>query len=403
MQNSISKQITDDLNVSEHVIVYTQSADTMRDFLVNEPGRWSVQVNPMFWQSPEHKKIGHGPGYKVSVSDSLAAVGLDCDAKRIVFTKRPLIPKKGSTIVKEYFSYPKFKIVDSYASLVAVKNYPQLFIRAEDNVNYNFLHDQLSMAGVHHSVDTEEPKDVMVSLSGRPKPGMVALLYGFHSIMELMRFHECSEIILVNPINNITPPLRSLQYIMAVFNENPASVLSTEYIAFRTMANPETVKKHLRFLMMSGCVKRARADNQQITINKKTSVKAIEYQMIPEGTHTISKLISHLRIQRHELFPLLKKYEGDLIFSYLPAVTTSFWVAIRDMTEATYFSSKERFQVEQQDLINLQLLGSQFINEKLDRMIERYCVSSKARATLWRAGVCTVIDPVGNMVDIPSL
>jgi len=401
LSQNLPQEITTILSTNDRVIVFTQDTSLIKRFLLEEPGRWNVKLNPQFWSEEKFsdKRIFRGhvkQGYKVGIStgDDLqfqgSEIGLDVKGSRITFTKNPFFPIETENvfILKDHFSFPVLRRIDHLPPVLAAqKEGTPLIICPDGSYNYYLLHDQLTMQEISHTLETSGDKGrlhlmrVPSYVEGYEK----AVVYGSVPLDYLMCYHNLDLIVLVRNESIATVKLELIGALMDCFSEIPDSALSVEYLSIKTSAHPRSVLRALMFMEYSGCAKKVRADNRVVSIHKKGSIPDdLEFHSIPEGEHRVSALIRNLRIPREDLFTLLKKYEKKgLIFSYVPGPSLNLWGLKDEMTEEIYAQTVDTIMREEEFITNVENMGEFFLNNFLEERIQNHCLGNNVNAKIY--------------------
>lgn len=405
MESPIPKLITEALKTHEKIIIFTQDPNVIRDFITEEPGRFTVKSSEAHWGGRllRHPKIQRGilaDGVKASVVDEGPAdIGIDRDA-RIVFSKDPFreIPKN-AFVIKDTFSFPKVRSEDHFPPILAIQREGQPIAICADGVgDFIRLHDQFVMQEIKHSLDGHQ-EVLAIHLMKRPSfiTGIPkAVVYGFVEIEELITLNLFDEIILVRPKEIpafIKPPF--IRKILQCFTDTPTMALSEEYIGFKTLSHPGSIKKALLFLERIGAVVRARMDTQRVVIHKKGAIPDdISFHAIPEGEHSVGSLMKQLRIPRENVISLLKRYEGNgLIFSYIPVRNHTLWILGQEVADDQYDPMLHRIYEEESVIARMISEGEATLNSILNEKIERHCTTHGTDAVLINFGKVETISP----------
>lgn len=322
--------------------------------------------------------------------------------KRTEFSTNPFSHfKNESFVIKTWFKFPRISITDHYPPIIAIqKEGKQIVIKTDGSYQYNALHDQFTMQGIIHSLESSgDFGDIHLVKTFRilPDKYRTVIVYGKSTLEELIPFSGMDKIILVREedlLRKVKFPIVS--GLLKCFTETPDSAIGLEYLNFKTFLHPKTLESNLLFLEHSGCISKVRADEQKVIIHKKGTIPDdLEFHAIPEGEYKISTLVTHLRIQREDLFPLLKKYENNgLIFSYSPGNNVRLWKYNDELTYDLFRKTIDRMQEEAILLDEIINVGELAINRFLDQKIEQYCLREKAQAILLgEDGGLTEINP----------
>lgn len=403
---SLAKLILEAADRFEHVTVFTQDLLGIQTFLFKETGKWNISINEKWWPSFEHEKMRIGKtldGYKIGlVNPESAEIGLNARVanEKIYFTKNPFdsIPEK-TFIIKDHFSFPKLSKVSHFPPIIALQKEGRNLLLCPDGVHdYISLHDQFSMQGIEHSIETSgeiKAPHIVKSLSFM-KDFSGAVVYGYRPFEELFKLNNLEKIVLVRPLDFFhVIRFEKVQKVMRCFTEMAEFGISPEYIGFKTFLHPDTVTKILQFMNYGGFVQRLRTDGEMISIYKKgTAPDSIEFHSIPEGTFKIHALIKHLQIAREDLFPLLKKYEKNgLIFSYLPTNNLKLWKMSREMMQSDFQTLIQQMSQEQSMIEDFIGNEEEKTNAFLEDRIQKHCINKKSEAILFNSGETIVINP----------
>lgn len=406
-KTTLSQLVSETLNVNDRVIVFTQDMTVVEDFLLNYPGRWNVAINEELWPSIQSDKICKGvlkKGFKAALVDGRARnaeIGLDHGASRVIFTKNPWFPTKhGDAVLKDWFRFPTIKIVDNKSYLHFIDFHPSCFIKTESVHEYNRLHDLLSFQNIEHSTGFEDFKSIHVAHSPRYTAKHTALLYvGAELPQRMMGFHNCEEIYLVEDINMYRMEYRELKEIEKIFIENPMMGIHPDFVAFRIGLHPASIKRMLNFLCLCGVLKKAHSDSQTITLFKMAKKEDEFYDRIPQGTFTISTLAKHLRIDRQEVIPILKKYEVHI--TYVPASEKQLYIHVNGLNDTQYRKALDATTEMHRIYGELANNAERYINRYIETKIEKHCKESSSKAVLFAEGQANIIE-AGEEYFIPG-
>lgn len=404
----LTKLITEALQKHDKVLVLTQDHKLVKDFLLDEPGRWNVTIDPRWWDKEEFRdeKITEGKtkeGYKVGIDYEGEDGCISERGGRFIFSCRyKNSSEKNIPIFKNHFTFPEIKKETNYSPILAIqKEEGPLCLIPESIHQYHLLHDQLTLQGITHSLDSSgDNKSVHLMKFPRYIKGYkTAVVYGLRPMQELMCLHPFETVVIVQP-EDVTAYYRLdvINTLAKCFNETPDCALSADYLNFKTFINPKTIERNLMIMEMAGCVTRVRTDSESIIIEKRGQAPdAIEYHAIPEGTWRISKLLNHLRLPREELLPLLKRYESNgLIFSYTNAPALKLWRWRADPIVNRLKQVIDFFHEDQILLNDLVKFGESALNRWIEKKIEDHCLSFHSQAVVISIdGRQTLINPAG--------
>lgn len=408
---SLSQLILKAIDTYNHVTVFTQSLSSIEHFLFQEPGKWNVHLNEKWWPKLHHKSLFEGKvidGYKVGVVPlEESTIGIDCkgEKNRILFTKNPLIELPEKTfIIKDHFSFPKLDKKAHLPPILAMQKIAKNIILCPDGIHsYLALHDQFCMQGIDHSLETSgEMKSTHLInaidyLDSSAHEAVV--IYGFKRFQQLFKLHNFDKLVLIRPYGALVGfNYEHVEKIYRCFSELPEFGLTSEFIGFKIVMHPKTVKKVLDFLSFAGSIIRVRTDQQQITIYKRgTAPDSLEFHSIPEGTFKIASLVKHLQISRADLFPLLKKYEANgLIFSYTPSDNTKLWALKKELTSGEFQDAMRTFAKEEALIEDFIGKEDEAVNSFLEERIQTYCLNNKSEAIFHHAGDTVAINPTAK-------
>lgn len=396
MEKLLAKRVTKVLKKHGKVLVFTQDEDEIRRFLIEEPGRWNVEINEIYWDKSvfRNQLSCEGnlcEGYKFAIGDNLLCldggkVGLDKNSD-VIFSKNPFRKITEKTfIIKDLISFPRIRREDHLPPILAIrKEGTPIVFKCDGIASYHALHDQFTMQGIDHSVFTSgEVKPIHLTwkcLYGTKADKVV--VYGLTPIHELAAFNDCRELIIVRPTEVVSAAQPGqIKAISRCFADTPTMALTADYIAFKTFLHPSSVKKALFFMHRAGSVVRVRKEESRIIIHKTGPMpKEIEYHSIPEGTYSISALVKHLRIQREGLFDLLKKYEGKgLVFSYAPTKAQTLWLWKKAVEDNQYETTLSEIQQEETLLTAMESGDDMILNVMLEDRIQKHCLGSGTEA-----------------------
>lgn len=392
--------LSEALKTHDDILVFTQNDDLIRKFFLDGPGRWNILINEK-WHKKEafqHEKIYQGKtkeGYKIGAQWTADKRNPGIIAKsnsstgRILFCKNAFWDVQSfSFIVKDRFSFPKIKTTAHLPPIMAIqKEKPPIAIVCESAQQYHNLHDQLVMQEIDHSLDTSgEFKPIHLMLYPRYIEGYdKAIIYGFKPVSAILPFHNFEQLIWVRQDDvRITVNWEKLQMLLRCFAEAPDSALSTDYFAMKTLLHPSTIDRNLLFLLRCGVVSRVLHNDAHVILHKNRAIpNDLDFAMIPEGEYSVQKLLTHMKIPREDLFPLLKRYEGQgLIFSYSPKRIASLWKFERELSREKFHESLEALQGEDLFLSDLIQIGEIELDRYLERTIQRHCLANNKTAVI---------------------
>jgi len=380
----------------------------VESFILDEPGRWKVAINPMYWSSINSDKVCRDTlkkGYKAALIDARrhdADIGMDCPAARVIFTKNPWFKiTNEDAVIGDRFRYPTIKIVNHNSYLHFIDFHPSCFIKTESVHEQNRLHDLLSFQNVDHSTGFEDFKTIHVGSTPRFSDKHQSLLYvGADMPQMMMGMHMFKEIFLVEDLNMYRMEYRDLKEIEKIFIENPMMGLHPEFVSFRIGMHPNNVKRLMNFLCLCGVLKKAHSDSQTITIHKLAKNQDEFYDRIPQGTFTIGTLAKHLRIDRKDVIPILKKY--DVHISFIPTNEKQMYIYANGLTDVNYKKAIDANSNMYRIYGEMAHDAEKFINRFIETKIEKHCKESNSKAVLLTEGQAIVIQSSGSFINSPE-
>ena len=377
------------------------------DYLTKEPGRHSVDFHTGDWDTSDfiHEKICFGTpqnGYKVNICPVPfgADIGIGYPGKRLTITNDPFCTLNG-VVVADELTFPKVELINSMNVLFAIKHHPVVTIACENRAQYHAVHDQLSMLNIEHSLQSEEDvKNVHLTTNLVSAPGRTLVLYGVLAISVLMKAHSSGKIVIIGERSPFISPYSALNSVLSVISEMSHSAVSMTYLSFQTLMSPAILKQALFMLRLMGCVKKVDVDEGRVVIQKKGEFpNDIEFHTIPEGTFTVRKLMSVLKVNREGVFPLLKKYENrGLIFAYNPAPgQTLYAIGDKVLEPQRYEAYTDAWRHNLSMLNDLERSGAEFLNRHLERCIEKH-----GGGYIYRGNNVREINPKGTSLSLPA-
>lgn len=384
-------------NTHDRVVVFTQSQELIWDYLLSSTGRYNVSYNPKYWDVKIDKKIISGrlvPGFKIGLNTGAGGdVGLDCPGTDLVFTCNPfypLLPTDG--VFKDPFSFTTITPALGFKPLDIINREKSLAIKLSSFNDLIRLHDYMVVNSIEHSVETEDEGNThLIRSASRVNPSKMVFIDGPFLVEELLSFARNKEILFNHEIEFHYPDFTIVRELLRVFDEFPESGLTAEFLSFRLSVSPITIAKILEFLLLAGCLKKAYQNNDHITIHKGYVDNPDKlFKLIPEGTYSIKALLKQLKLPRISLLKALKHYEGKGInFAYVPKLTEDIYIYMKPLKNEEYNKACAAIHLQLSFMSDWVSRGDRFLNEWLERKIEKHCLETNSKAVLFAVGQAT--------------
>ena len=347
--------------------MFTQDQKLIQNYLQHEPGRWDVMSNRLYWgDAPDD----YDQKFRVVASD--ADVGLDVEGRRLTFTKNPLWPiLKNSCVVVDLFNFPAIEHHDIYPPLTLISKLSgkTLAIVPSSPFAWSQLQNQLVLQDINQGNNLKLLRNVQF-IEGF----QVVAVYKLPIVSHIMALDRTERVCLIGHKTPSTHRIDRCEAIMACLARTPQSAVTFQWLALQTAIHPRNLLETLEFLVLIGCAREVHPDNEVVIIEKRgDQPEDLEFHSIPPGTWYVRQIAGHLKVDRDEVFPLLKKWENKgIVFSYAPSSHGTMWTVREALDRDRYRKAMDALDRNQERLTGLMAGGSGWLMHTLTQKAERH-------------------------------
>lgn len=147
-----------------------------------------------------------------------------------------------------------------------------------------------------------------------------------------------------------------------------------------------TIANYMDILELSGIIKTVEADEKCVYITKKKHIDNDPlYYAIPEGTFSIKELMIALKVKREQVFQVLKKYEGNLVFIFTPPKCLHYWKLMSEFNIERINNVFNKLITDSQIIDSINIDCQKLVND----MVQNFCQQNKKEAVFIPQGIKT--------------